>query len=199
MHSYKDLKNSAVTLTIQILSIIFSILLALSLNEWKESRNNRHLALTTLRNFKEELTNNKSAIETALKDQQVFLESLRQAGKGGAGGENAVPLPDINMPDVLTTAWETALITKAMVYIDYDLISNLSELYLQQKWLISLEDKVFLTILAPYSYEKKNAGNLAKSLYASLKNIMQVEGKLLFMYDTALKKIEALTDTGDRR
>ncbi len=193
MHSYKDSKSSLATLTIQILSIIFGILLALSLNEWKESRNNEHLALTTLRNFKEELASNKRAIEAAMKDQQTFLESLqKQSGQPETKKEKTITLPEINMPDVVTTAWETALVTKATVYIDYDLISSLAELYLQQKWLLSLEDKVFQTILSPYSYEKKNSENLVRSLYVSLKNIMQVEGKLLAMYDTALKKIEAV-------
>jgi hypothetical protein len=192
MHSYKEVKSSAVTLTIQILSIIFSILLALSLNEWKESRNNKQLAFITLKNFRTELGDNKKAIEGALRDQRMFLNSLEdQVAHLKAGKEKALRLPEINMPDVLTTAWETALGTRAMVHIDYDLITNLSELYLQQKWLISLEDKVFQAILSPYSYEKRNAENLARSLYVSLKNIMEVEGKLLAMYDAAMQKIDA--------
>jgi hypothetical protein len=191
MHSYKDLRSSIVTLTIQILSIIFSILLALTLNDWKESRNNKQLALATLKNFRTEIGNNKKAIETALRDQKVFLDSLQKQTLD-TKKEKTITLPEINMPDVLTTAWETALVTKAMVSMDYDLISKLSELYLQQKWLISLEDKVFQTILSPYSYEKKNTDNLARSLYVSLKNIMEVEGRLLSMYDTAIQKIEAL-------
>jgi len=182
-------------LTIQILSIIFSILLALGLNDWKESRNNKQLALTTLRNLKDELGNNRKAIEAALRDQRIFMRSLENGvSQLNSGKEKALALPEINLPDVLTTAWETALVTKAMVYIDYDVILKLSEIYLQQKWLASLEDKVFQTILSPYSYEKKNSGNLAKSLYASLKNIMEVEGKLLAMYDITLKKIETITE-----
>lgn len=195
MHSHKDLRSSSVMLTIQILSIIFSILLALGLNDWKESRNNKQLALTTLRNLKDELGNNRKAIEAALRDQRIFMRSLENGvSQLNSGKEKALALPEINLPDVLTTAWETALVTKAMVYIDYDVILKLSEIYLQQKWLASLEDKVFQTILSPYSYEKKNSGNLAKSLYASLKNIMEVEGKLLAMYDITLKKIETITE-----
>ena len=195
MHSHKDLRSSSVMLMIQILSIIFSILLALGLNDWKESRNNKQLALTTLRNLKDELGNNRKAIEAALRDQRIFMRSLENGvSQLNSGKEKALALPEINLPDVLTTAWETALVTKAMVYIDYDVILKLSEIYLQQKWLASLEDKVFQTILSPYSYEKKNSGNLAKSLYASLKNIMEVEGKLLAMYDITLKKIETITE-----
>ncbi len=191
MHSYKDLRSSVVTLTIQILSIIFSILLALSLNEWKEGKNNEHLALTTLRNFRIELENNKRAIETALRDQRKFLRSLQDGtAQLQAKNEKVLILPEMNLPDVVTSAWETALSTKALAYIDYDVIVKLSELYLQQKWLLSLEDKVFQTILSPYSYEKRNSDNLAKSLYVSLKNIMDVEGKLLAMYETSIQKIE---------
>lgn len=193
MHSYKDVRNSVVTLTIQILSIVFSILLALSLNEWKESRNNRQLTLATLKNFRQELATNKKAVETALRDQRGFLDSLKkQTAQTDPKKEKAIILPEINMPDVLTTAWETALVTKATVHIDYEMVSSLSELYLQQKWLSSLEDKVFQTILSPYSHEKKNAESLARSLYVSLKNIMEVEGNLLSMYDIAIQKIETL-------
>jgi hypothetical protein len=193
MHTYKELRNSTVTLAIQILSIIFSILLALSLNDWKESRNNKQLALMTLKNFREEIGNNKRAIETALRDQRIFLRSLENgAPRIHTGKEKTLALPEINLPDVLTATWETALGTKAMVYIDYDMISKLSELYLQQKWLMSLEDKIFQTILSPYSYEKKNAENLTRALYVSLRNIMEVEGKLLSMYESALQKIDTI-------
>lgn len=192
MHSYRDLRNSIVTLSIQILSIIFSILLALSLNEWKEGRNNKQLALTSLKNFKTELLNNKKAVEAAIRDQNAFLISLRKQTLTITPGKNAaIELPEINMPDVLATAWETALVTRAMVYIDYDLTATLSELYLQQKWLSSLEDKVFQTIVSPYSLDRNNMENLARSLYVSLKNIMQVETRLLAMYEAAVQMIEA--------
>lgn len=193
MHPYKDTRSSVVALSVQVLSIIFSILLALSLNDWKESRNNKQLALTTLRNFRTELGNNRKAIESALKDQKAFLDTLQtEIAKQDKRREKTIALPEINMPDVMTTAWETALVTKAMVSMDYDLISKLSELYLQQKWLISLEDKIFQAILSPSSYEKKNADSLARSLYVSLKNIMEVEGRLLSLYETATERIETL-------
>ena len=194
MHSYKDLRSAAVTLTIQILSIIFSILLALSLNDWRESRNNQQLVLTTLKNFRTELGNNKKAIEAALMDQKEFMKSMQNQTLAQPDRKKAktIALPEINMPDVLTTAWETALVTKAMVHMDYDLIVGLSELYHQQKWLISLEDKVFQAILSPSSYEKKNDENLVRSLYISLKNIMEVERKLLSLYDTAIQRLDSL-------
>jgi hypothetical protein len=193
MHSYKDIRNSVVTLTIQILSIVFSILLALSLNDWKESRNNRQLALATLKNFRQEIAANRKAVETALRDQRTFLEALKiQTAQAGAVKERAIVLPEINMPDILTTAWETAIVTKATVHIDYEMVSKLSELYLQQRWLSSLEDKVFQTILSPYSHEKKNTESLARSLYVSLKNITEVEERLLSMYDASIQKIGTL-------
>ncbi len=195
MHSNGYWRRSSVAVTIQIVSIIFSILLALGLNDWKESRSNKRLALTTLNNFREELGNNKRVIEAALRDQRVYLRSLENNGSQvSTGDRNTSAVPGINLPEVLTAAWETALISKTMGYIDYDVILKLSELYLQQRWLQSLEEKVFQTILSPNTYDGENSGNLARSLHASLKNIMDVEGKLLAMYDVTLKKIETQTE-----
>ncbi|MCL5024156.1 MAG: hypothetical protein M1497_12475 [Nitrospirae bacterium] len=49
-------------------------------------------------------------------------------------------------------------------------------------------------ILSPYSYDRRNGDSLPKSLCVGLKNIMEVEGRLLPLYDVSLKKIEILTE-----
>jgi len=180
-------RSSIPGIAMQILSIIFSILLALSVNEWKEARGRREVANKSLDNFRREIENNRDVIEKSLRDQKAVIsllhENLRDAG---TDKEVLVTVPSIDLPDLVTTTWESAVANDALAHLDYALINKLSGIYLQQKWLMSLEDKIFTTILNSSSYNEENSEGLTASLYSGLKNIIKVETALLGLYEETL-------------
>jgi hypothetical protein len=180
--------------TLQIFSIIFSILLALSVNEWKEARGRKEVANKSLENFRREIETNRDAIEKSLRDQKSVMNLLDRSLKEMHKKEEklSVSVPSIDLPDVTTTTWETAMATNALAHLDYAVIQKLSGIYLQQKWLMSLEDKVFTTILASSSYDEENVEGLTMSLYTGLKNIVRVESALLELYDETLPMLRGL-------
>lgn len=191
MRNLKGAGVSISTILIEIVTIIFSILLALGVNEWRETLSNEKLAFRALSDFRKELVMNRDAVEAAMRDQQgtvAFLEDVMKQHR--AAGQADVRFPEINLPDVLTTAWETALVSRALSYIDYDVLVVLSEINLQQKWLLSLEEKVFQSILSPAYRDNGEMRGLVRSIHASLRNIMQVERKLVVLYKSAIEKID---------
>jgi len=191
MRSLKDRGISISAIIIEIATIIFSILLALGVNEWRETQSNKRLAFRALSDFRKELVMNRDAVGAAMKDQEgtvAFLEGVMR--RYTAGEQVEVRFPEIDLPDVLTTAWETALVSRALSYIDYDILMVLSEINLQQRWLLSLEEKVFQSILSPGSHDRGQMRGLVRSIHASLKNIMQVERKLIGLYDSGIEKID---------
>ena len=121
--------------------VVGSILLALALDEWNEDQDYLDLATLSLLNFEREIQQNRLRLE----DVTPFHVGLRDVlANMDAGGED-VPATTIRnilegfQPALLvSTAWETAVATGALGYMDYDVVSGLSLTYNLQERLVTL-------------------------------------------------------------
>ena len=121
--------------------VVGSILLALAVDEWNEDREFEDLASRSLVNFEREIQQNRLRVE----DVTLFHGGLRDvlANMDASGG--AVPTTTIRnimegfQPALLvSTAWETAVATGALGYMDYDVVAGLSLTYNMQERLVTL-------------------------------------------------------------
>ena len=121
--------------------VVGSILLALALDEWNEDREFEDLARRSLANFEREIQQNRLRLE----DVTPFHGGLRDvlANMDARGAD--VPATTIRnvlegfQPALLvSTAWETAVATGALGYMDYDVVAGLSLTYNLQERLVTL-------------------------------------------------------------
>ena len=121
--------------------VVGSILLALALDEWNEDREFEDLARRSLANFEREIQQNRLRLE----DVTPFHGGLRDvlANLDARGAD--VPATTIRnvlegfQPALLvSTAWETAVATGALGYMDYDVVAGLSLTYNLQERLVTL-------------------------------------------------------------
>ena len=112
--------------------VVGSILLALAFDEWSEDRENQDLADRSLSNFEREIEQNRVRLE----DVTLFHAGLRDLLANMDAGAAAVPSTTIRnimegfQPAILVnTAWETAVATGTLAYMDYDVVSGLSLTY----------------------------------------------------------------------
>lgn len=121
--------------------VVGSILLALALDEWNEDLEFQDLADRSLVNFEREIRQNRLRLE----DVTLFHIGLRDVLANMDASGEAVPATTIRnimegfQPAILvSTAWETAVATGALGYMDYDVVAGLSLTYNLQDRLVTL-------------------------------------------------------------
>ncbi|HEY4218836.1 MAG TPA: hypothetical protein VGM67_16965 [Gemmatimonadaceae bacterium] len=122
---------------IQSLAIVFSILLALWTDQWKENRKSRELSVISLRNFLTEIQQNENRLDDALpyhKGLQTMLVQLdsSHAIRTPSEFQNEVGIDGLRAPALLQTAWLTAVATGVLTKLDYETVSALSLTYTLQ-------------------------------------------------------------------
>jgi hypothetical protein len=120
--------------SIESLLIVMSILLALAVDQWRENRNNRLLALQSLEIFERELERNLARLDDVI----PYHNGLRDvATEMAAEPERIVEVRSLMeglRPVVLqNTAWEAALATGALRHIDVETVAALSWTYSNQE------------------------------------------------------------------
>ena len=122
--------------SIESLLIMLSILLALAVDEWRESRSYQELARQSLQIFAQEIEPNLAMMN----DVVPYHVGLQQVvAEMAAEPDRVVDVHSIMeglQPTVLlNTAWETALATGAFRHMDVSTVSRLSRMYsLQQRF-----------------------------------------------------------------
>jgi len=116
---------------IQSLAIIFSILLALWADQWKESRKSRELAIVSLGNFLTEIQQNERRIDDDLPYHKGLRTMLAQLDSSHsihtpAEFQDAVGVDGMRAPALLETAWLTAVATGVLTKLDYETVAALS-------------------------------------------------------------------------
>ncbi len=121
--------------------VVGSILLALGLDEWSEGQDFQDLATLSLVNFEREIQQNRLRLEDVTPFHVGLRDVLANMDMGGA----AVPattirniLEGIQPALLVSTAWETAVATGALGYMDYDVVAGLSRTYNLQEQLTTL-------------------------------------------------------------
>ncbi len=122
---------------LEIFSIIFAVLLALAVNEWRANRANEELAEKALTNIIEEMKENKKTLEVILPSHQSLSDTLKTLKQIAEKENNIDKIKTDNIsfiPAFLkSTAWETALATQAFIHIDYEKAKVISEVYTAQE------------------------------------------------------------------
>jgi hypothetical protein len=112
--------------------ITVSILLALGLDEWRETRQTEDTIRQALSNFLSEISQNKARVDDAAPFNKGLHDVIEQRAASGeiTSTSQFISIMDSYSPVVLqSTAWETALATGSLADMDYSLVSALSLTY----------------------------------------------------------------------
>ncbi len=168
--------------------VVGSILLALALDEWNEDREFEDLASRSLVNFEREIQQNRLRVE----DVTLFHAGLRDvlANMDASGG--AVPTTTIRnimegfQPALLvSTAWETAVATGALGYMDYDVVAGLSLTYNMQERLVTLNQSGLNDLLVG-GFRSGEADLLVYAANRYMRELTEAEQRLQGVYDLVL-------------
>jgi hypothetical protein len=113
--------------------IVFSVLLALALDEWRDTRALRSRAETAVAAIAAELQANRSAVEKAKANHEFMTKTLRELETRGEKPTLELASKGVfNPAGVLDTAWTSAQQMEVIETIPYDLVLTLSRTYRRQ-------------------------------------------------------------------
>ena len=114
--------------------IVFSVLLALGVDEWREKSAHERQAAAARREILAELRANRDAVRESMRYHATVLDSLA-AHRGDAGWTPPVRLFSrgfVSPAQFSHTAWSSASETGALTHMDYDAVLRYSRVYAQQ-------------------------------------------------------------------
>jgi hypothetical protein len=177
--------------SIESVLIVMSILLALGVDEWRETANNRDLATQSLHIFERELRLNL----TELEDNIPYHTGIRDV----AAGLVAEPSRLVEVRSImeglapvrrLNPAWETALATGALTRIDVETVSALSLTYsIQQRFRDEMRSGLPRLVVTDEMREGAMLEQMQQAV-AYLNEMVQSEQDLRAVYGQALQIIE---------
>ena len=126
-------KRNFASIAWEVISIVFAVLLALGINNYWQERSNRILGDETLVAISNEIETNMFDLDTSIMEMTVELDSLLLVKERMENEEDGDGTLGYTHPILTDNAWSTANITQAVLYIDPEIIMDISDLYTMQQ------------------------------------------------------------------
>ena len=194
--SFRGGTRSFLNLLFEVVLITVGVFLALWANNWHENREHRAQAKAALRNFAGEMEANRQATQRDRAYHETLARELIQFLRS-----NELPTEDRFSKEVHFqgvrpviyehTAWDLALATQALSYLEPDLAFHISKVYTQQNAYQTLENSFLASAFSPASMSIDNAKGLATAMVVYLNDVNQQEPAILQLYDKVIPKINS--------
>ena len=174
----------------QIALIAVGVFLGLAADQWREREQHRDAARASLARFRTEIAANRQAVG-AVRDYHVAtLASVRAYLSKDHKSRNVadVKIRGLQWVTFEHTAWDLALATQSLSYLDSDVAYALSRIYsAQQSYADLTRGMTQAMYLLPRS---ENFDAFAEVVDVFFGDVTFMEPKLLAMYDEALPRID---------
>jgi len=189
--------KSLLKLGLEVVLISSGVFLGLAGEQWRENVRHRELADVSLRRFRAEFRNNRAQVERVHSRHVTELNGL-EAYFSAHGKElfahvldQTKPIPS-PIPDTVTdsavfdySAWELALATQSLAYIDPELVASMSTAYRMQQM---YEDSH--RAIAQVSYSITNMVYYLRGVTGYFGDAALYEELLLKRYDDILPRLD---------
>jgi len=174
----------------EVLAVTLGVLLAFGLTEWNNSRNKNILAETSFNRIILEIRRNREVMREKASYYKSIAEESKKIIKPGSGSIDLGQISSFsgfNPPQLLTSAYETAITSQALSYMDVTTIEAISAIYKYQDWVVKDIDK----FSSAYLFDKEKSSMLLQMVLGEL---AAVSAYLVKAYD---KSISALVEKGE--
>ncbi len=185
-----------VAMGIEVFSIVLGVLLALGMNEWRESRAEDELAERALAQIRGEVERNDRVVEdrhpyhaaaldslrsyTADLDPELGVEDVSRARLGFPRGGQFAPL--------FSSAYEAARASGALAHMDYETLRLLASIYEMQETLMEQDDRVMELLFSPINVQPGNFYYTLSLVPGLMTDVVNSEETLLELYDRLVAK-----------
>ena len=193
--SFRGEQRSFFNLIFEVALIAVGVFLALWANNWHEDREHRTQAKAALRNFAAEMETNRQATQRNRAYHEAFARELKEflASKEPASEDRlnkSVHYEGVRPVIFEHTAWDLALATQALSYLDPDLAFDISKVYTKQNALEKLENSFLAAAFTPASLSSDNVKGMATAMELYLIDVNQQEPAILQLYDKVIPEVK---------
>ena len=194
--SFRGGQRSFLNLLFEVALIAVGVFFALWANNWHEDREHRAQAKAALRNFASEMEANRQATQRNRAYHEAFARELREflASKEPASEnrlDKSVHFEGMRPVIFEHTAWDLALATQALSYLDPDLAFDISKVYTGQNAFQKLEDSFLAAAFTPASLSSDNIKGMATAMELYLIDVNQQEPATLQLYDKVIPEVNS--------
>jgi hypothetical protein len=179
-------------MVLEVLLISLGVFLGLMGEQWREDAQHRELAQKSLRRFRAEIQANRAAI-TRVEDYHVRLHreltAYLESDQPKTPATYDVQMEGIQPVYFEDSAWNVALATQSLAYIDSELVFALSRIYRGQQAYTDVTAAITESTLYGRSLTADVEG-FARSLTFYLGDVVLMEPALLRMYEEVLPQID---------
>jgi hypothetical protein len=184
--------KSLVKIALEVLLIAVGVFLGLAGEQWREHAHQRELARESLRRFQTEIAANRTSV-AAVKDYHVTTQRSLAAHFNG----KVQPAPEVEIRGLQPaffehTAWDLAIATQSLAYIDAELAFSLSRIYSVQQEYDTLSRGILQAMYVVEPREHLESFLSAVSVYYG--DVVLLEPKLLAMYDEIAPRLDRAID-----
>ncbi len=170
--------------------IAVGVFLALLGDQWRENQQHRELAAGTLRRVRAEFQTNRDAV-VAVKDRHVAgVKAIRAYINAPPPVRRTLSFP-FNGTDpafLEYTAWDLALATQALAYVDPDLATAIAHVYAMQRQLDGATRDITQVMYAKAG--GPDATVFLSSILVYFADCTLIEPRLLAQYDSILPRLD---------
>lgn len=178
---WQQLRDKAPELTLEVVSIVLAVLVALGVDQWRQSLADAALADTARVGVLEEIGSNRQE----LLDSRVSNAALTERIQAALASAEVVRELDIRFEFALlsTAAWETAQITGALRHLDFDWVEDISRLHRVQMLFDEAQEGMVQSISGLTVSGPDELRNRLRDLRQRLRVVMEIGEGLLSAYD----------------
>lgn len=175
-------------IVVEVVLITLGVFLALLADGWRERAQHRELADDTLRRFRTEFVSNREAV-AAVDDKHVDSLKTIRAYFESDGKTQPYPYLSTSPAFLEYTAWDLAIATQALSYVDADLAQAVAHVYAVQRQLDAATRDITLVMYARSG--DADPQPLTRSLATYFGDCALIEPRLLALYDAILPRLDA--------
>jgi hypothetical protein len=182
--------RSIVKVLFEVVLIGMGVFLGLLGEQWRESSHHRELALDSLRRFRTEIVANRSAV-LAVKDYHATTRKSVEtylAADRGSRQSGDLRINGIQPVSFEHTAWDLAIATQSLAYLDSDLAFSVARVYDGQQRYAELTHGVLQAMYLRPPTENLEAFLRVLALYYD--DIVLEEPGLVKMYNELLPQVD---------
>ncbi|MEM7349830.1 MAG: hypothetical protein AAF657_03425 [Acidobacteriota bacterium] len=185
MSKRRRIREKLPDILLEVGSIVLAVLLALGVNEWRETRKTRQLVQRATESVTGEMWRNRRLLEVNLPAHQQLVETLQTL----AGAEDSTEQASgddlaFNPVFLRSSAWQASMTTGAIADMSYDRVSTYSEIYNYQAACQSAMETLMAASINSFNRQPGTAEFEATA--NALRIMVLMEEQLLTLYQVHL-------------
>ncbi|HSG50379.1 MAG TPA: hypothetical protein VLA43_21305 [Longimicrobiales bacterium] len=169
---------------LEAVSVVFAVLIALGVDEWRENRQYQELAERALGTIQAELAANREELASSMEANRTLRDRVSEAARDTVLPEDFNINYEYSL--VSSSAWETAQVTQATQFMDLERVQRLARIYNLQGLFVTSQDHVMDFILGIGEVAEQNPERIPRLMRGRLTNAVGMQELLIAAYDSTL-------------